>query len=132
MSYPTRTIKNFLKIGPKEYLRQLLYIGDTKFGNLVGTDKYGNKYYENKEEFFGRDRWVDYAEHYGDASQIPSQWHAWIHKIKEHPPTSDPPPSPKYLSPHTENFTGTRKAFRTYNTTAPKILAWEPKVNRRE
>lgn len=53
MSYPTRTIKNFLKIGPKEYLRQLLYIGDTKFGDLVGTDKYGNKYYENKGEYFG-------------------------------------------------------------------------------
>lgn len=53
MSYPTRTIKNFLKIGPKEYLRQLLYIGDTKAGNLVGTDMYGNKYYENKEEFYG-------------------------------------------------------------------------------
>jgi NADH:ubiquinone oxidoreductase subunit len=24
--------------------------GDTKYGQLVGTDKYGNKYYENTEE----------------------------------------------------------------------------------
>jgi hypothetical protein len=55
-----------------------------------------------------------------------------MHKIKEQPPTSDPPPRLKYPSSHTENLTGTRKAFKTYNTTAPKILAWEPKVNRRE
>ena len=43
----------------------------------------------------------------------------------------EPPPHPKYLSPFTENFTGTRKAFNTYSTTSPKILSWEPKVNRR-
>ncbi|PWN46697.1 hypothetical protein IE53DRAFT_391138 [Violaceomyces palustris] len=27
-----------------------------------------------------------------------------------------------------ENLTGTRGAFKTYNTTKPKINAWEPKV----
>ncbi|CAI2173667.1 16577_t:CDS:2 [Funneliformis geosporum] len=136
MSSLTRTFKNFLKIGPKEYLRQMMYIGDTKAGTLVGIDQFGNKYYENIEEFFellseGRDRWVDYAKHYGDASQIPPEWHSWMHKITELPPTMDPPPRPKYISPFTENFTGTRKAFKTYNTTAPKILSWEPKVNQR-
>ncbi len=26
------------------------YIGDTKAGTYIGTDKYGNKYYENLEE----------------------------------------------------------------------------------
>lgn len=26
------------------------YIGDTKAGTLIGTDRYGNKYYENVEE----------------------------------------------------------------------------------
>lgn len=30
--------------------------------------------------------------------------------------------------PHFENLTGTRGAFKTYNTTKPKISAWEPKV----
>lgn len=27
-----------------------------------------------------------------------------------------------------ENLTGTRGAFKTYNTAAPKLTAWEPKV----
>ena len=26
------------------------YIGDTKYGRLIGTDKLGNKYFENMEE----------------------------------------------------------------------------------
>ncbi|CAG8709838.1 9637_t:CDS:2 [Dentiscutata erythropus] len=85
-----------MKIGPREYFTQLLYIGDTKAGTLVGVDQFGNKYYENKEEIFGRDRWVDYVQHYGDASQIPPEWHSWIHKITDTPPTIDPPPRPKF------------------------------------
>ncbi|CAG8508387.1 16475_t:CDS:2 [Cetraspora pellucida] len=131
MSYLTRTIKNLIKIGPKEYFIQMMYIGDTKAGTLVGIDQFGNKYYENKEEIFGRDRWVDYAQHYGDASQIPPEWHNWMHRIVDTPPTVDPLPRPKYVLPHTENLTGTRKAYRPYNTTAPKITAWEPKPFKR-
>ena len=53
MSSLTRTFKNFLKIGPREYLTQLKYIGDTRAGTLVGIDQFGNKYYENKEEIYG-------------------------------------------------------------------------------
>lgn len=34
-------------------------------GTLVGTDKYGNKYYENPHYFYGRNRWVEYAPYYG-------------------------------------------------------------------
>lgn len=28
-------------------------VNDLKTGNLIGTDKYGNKYYEDKRNFFG-------------------------------------------------------------------------------
>uniref|UniRef100_A0A8C0UPA0 NADH dehydrogenase [ubiquinone] 1 alpha subcomplex subunit 12 n=1 Tax=Cyanistes caeruleus TaxID=156563 RepID=A0A8C0UPA0_CYACU len=38
-----------------------LRVNDLKTGNLVGTDKYGNKYYEDKRNFFGRHRWVVYT-----------------------------------------------------------------------
>lgn len=34
-------------------------------GQLVGTDKYGNKYYENPRYFYGRNRWIEYAPYYG-------------------------------------------------------------------
>lgn len=35
-------------------------------GTLVGTDKYGNQYYENKIYFYGRNRWIEYAPKYGN------------------------------------------------------------------
>lgn len=35
-----------------------------KIGTLVGTDKYGNKYFENTYYFFGRSRWIEYSPHY--------------------------------------------------------------------
>lgn len=28
-------------------------VNDLKTGTLIGTDKYGNKYYEDKRNFFG-------------------------------------------------------------------------------
>ena len=33
--------------------------------------------------------------------------------------------------PHYENLTGTRGAYKPYNTTKPKYEAWEPKVAQR-
>lgn len=39
---------------------------DVKDGKLVGTDKYGNKYYQNPRYFYGRNRWVEYAPQYGN------------------------------------------------------------------
>lgn len=58
-----------------------------KLGTLVGTDKYGNKYYENPYYFYGRNRWVQYATHVNmdyDASQIPAEWYGWMHyKVNE-------------------------------------------------
>lgn len=50
MSTIMRTLRNFRKIGIKEYLHQMQYIGDTKAGTYIATDKYGNKYYENLEQ----------------------------------------------------------------------------------
>lgn len=45
-----RTLRNIRKIGIKEYAHQMQYIGDTKAGTYIATDKYGNKYYENLEQ----------------------------------------------------------------------------------
>lgn len=50
MSTILRTFRNLRKIGFKEYWHQLNNIGDTKAGTLIGTDRFGNKYYENLEE----------------------------------------------------------------------------------
>ena len=38
------------RVGIKDAFRQMMYIGDTKAGKLIATDRYGNKYYENLDE----------------------------------------------------------------------------------
>ena len=50
MSTILRTLRNIRKIGIKEYAHQMQYIGDTKAGTYIATDKYGNKYYENQDQ----------------------------------------------------------------------------------
>lgn len=55
---------------------------EMKAGTLVGADKYGNKYYEDPSQFYGRNRWVEFAEHKNleyDGSQIPAEWFGWMH-----------------------------------------------------
>ncbi|CCE33741.1 related to nadh-ubiquinone oxidoreductase subunit b17.2 [Claviceps purpurea 20.1] len=130
MSTPSRTIRNFRKIGIKEFFHQMQYIGDTKYGRLVGTDRNGNKYYENPEELPLRTRWVDYAKHDFDASHIEPGWHAWMSYSLDKPPTEDPliaVGTRKFEKPGpVGHYTQTHGAFRPYNTTKPKIAAWAP------
>ncbi|KAK3325968.1 NADH ubiquinone oxidoreductase subunit NDUFA12-domain-containing protein [Apodospora peruviana] len=129
MSYITRTLGNIRKIGIKEYWHQLQYIGDTKAGVLMGTDKFGNKYYENNDELPLRTRWVDYAKHDFDPSQIEPLWHMWISYGTDKLPSEDLNAHTKrsWANPaNTPNFTATRGAFKTYSTVKPKIQSWEP------
>ncbi|KAK5994055.1 NADH-ubiquinone oxidoreductase subunit N7BM [Cladobotryum mycophilum] len=130
MSTITRTLGNLRKVGIKDYFRQMLYIGDTKHGQLIGQDRAGNKFFENGEELPLRTRWVEYAKHDYDAAQIEPGWHAWISYSLDKPPTEDAliqtgtrkfePALPK------PNYTQTRGAFKTYSTTKAKISTWEP------
>ncbi|KAK3898983.1 NADH ubiquinone oxidoreductase subunit NDUFA12-domain-containing protein [Staphylotrichum tortipilum] len=135
MSTITRTLGNIRRVGLKDFWHQLNvssppHTGDTKAGVLVGVDKFGNKFYENKDELPLRTRWVDYVKHDFDAAHIEPLWHAWISYSVDTPPTQDPiqaasfkPWSPKG---HIPNLTFTRGAYKPYNTTKPKIQAWEP------
>ncbi|KAH6915210.1 NADH ubiquinone oxidoreductase subunit NDUFA12-domain-containing protein [Coprinopsis sp. MPI-PUGE-AT-0042] len=132
-----RTVNNMRRAGVKEWWRQLQYIGDAKFGRQVGTDQFGNRYFENRngyEEVPGRHRWVDFAQHDYHASQVPPEWHAWLSHIRALPPAEDAvvqQNTPPWQSPWVENLTGTRGAYKSYNTVAPKIAAWEPKTRAR-
>ena len=63
---------------------------DLKEGELVGEDKYGNKYYQNNRYFYGRNRWVIYNKNTGvdyDGSMIPGEWFGWMHHKTDIPPT---------------------------------------------
>lgn len=37
----------------------------------------------------GRHRWVDMKQHDYHASQVPPEWHSWIHHIRQDPPNKD-------------------------------------------
>ncbi|RMZ85953.1 hypothetical protein DV737_g136, partial [Chaetothyriales sp. CBS 132003] len=126
-----RTLGNLRRIGVKEYLHQMLYIGDTKAGVLVGQDRFGNKFYENLEEELPlRTRWVDYKVYELDASQIDPGWHAWISYMVDKPPSEDTnlqfgrrPWDSKEAKP---NHTQSWGAYRPYSTTKPKYHSWVP------
>ncbi|KAI6379754.1 hypothetical protein MCOR25_001885 [Pyricularia grisea] len=132
MSTLSRTFGYLRRIGIKEYWHQLNYIGDTKAGTLIGTDKFGNKYYENMEEELPlRTRWVDYKKHDYDAAHIEPHWHAWLSYMVDTPAHQDAltkinrPWAPKE---HVPNRTATRGAYKPYSTTVPKFKAWEPRA----
>ena len=50
MSTILRTLSNLRKIGIKQYAHQMQYIGDTKAGTYIASDRYGNKFYENLQD----------------------------------------------------------------------------------
>ena len=54
--------------GLVETVKRFVKYDTLKAGRLVGTDKYGNNYYENKELMYGQHRWVEYADDDYDAS----------------------------------------------------------------
>ncbi|KAI4103091.1 MAG: hypothetical protein L6R37_004045 [Teloschistes peruensis] len=131
MSTIMRTLRNLRKIGIKEYAHQMMYIGDTKAGTYIATDRYGNKYYENLEDELPlRTRWVDYKQHEYSPCQIEPGWHAWMSYLVDKPPTEDALLRTGQrvweLPEHRPNLTASRAAFRTYSTVKPKTAAWEP------
>ncbi|KAI3613306.1 hypothetical protein CBS9595_004139 [Malassezia furfur] len=129
-----RTVDYIRKGGFAKYWRDMQYIDDAKWGRMVGIDCNGNKYWENLEEQPGRTRWVDYASHDADTTQLEPIWHAWLVHTRKDPPSEDRSLQHfmhSWEGPMNENFTGTRGSFRTYNTTKPKLYEWEPKIAQR-
>ena len=78
----------------------------------VGVDGFGNRYYREKGRE-GRDyrRWVIYKGDI-DASKVPPQWHAWLHKTVDTVPVDDGRDAGKsWVQPHAANTTGTDQAY---------------------
>jgi NADH:ubiquinone oxidoreductase subunit len=81
----------------------------TKFsGELVGEDKYGNRYYRSKT---GDRRWVIYNG-LVEASRVPPDWHGWLHHTFVDPPTTAPFQTKVWEKEHRPNLTGTGEAYR--------------------
>ena len=77
------------------------------YGNLVGKDEFGNKYYKSKKN----ERWVIYKNSI-EATKITSDWYLWIHHTVDKIP--DHKENKKYLwqKNHLENQTGSANSHK--------------------
>jgi NADH:ubiquinone oxidoreductase subunit len=83
-------------------------------GSAVGTDAFGNRYYQDKG---GKRRWVVYNGTV-EASRVPAEWHGWLHHTFAEPPTRAPLPVKSWELPHLPNMTGTDGALRPQGSLA--------------
>jgi NADH:ubiquinone oxidoreductase subunit len=98
-------------------------------GVKVGTDAQGNIFYNNKDD---SRRWVIFNGPI-EASRIDPDWHGWLHRTWNEPPTDKPLVHRSWEKPHQENLTGTVAAYAPAGslrqaTPAPRgdYEAWTP------
>ena len=83
-------------------------------GELVGTDRFGNRYYRLRgpsRRALRKRRWVLYAGE-PEASRIPPEWHAWLHHTVDAPLPEDEAAARPFHKEHIPNLTGTAQAYR--------------------
>ncbi len=84
-------------------------------GAHVGTDQFGNRYFEARtarDSYDGRRRrWVLY-EGYADASKVPAEWFGWLHHTLADVPTEASMPRRAWQREHRPNMSGTPLAWR--------------------
>ncbi|WP_440696090.1 NADH-ubiquinone oxidoreductase subunit NDUFA12 family protein [Candidatus Pelagibacter sp. HIMB109] len=93
------------------------------YGNMVGKDRYGNKYYQNKND---TKRWVIYNG-IVDASTIPPEWHSWLHKIIKTTPDQVKFNNFNWQKEHKKNLTGTNQAYVPQHEKKLPYKRWQPK-----
>lgn len=79
----------------------------------VGTDQLGNKYYSAKpRKGYNRNRrWVIYKGE-PEASNVPPEWHGWLHHQTDTVPDANSGYRRVWQKPHRPNLTGTDQAYR--------------------
>lgn len=76
-------------------------------GQKVGEDSQGNVFYRNADD---SRRWVIFNGE-AEASRIDPEWHGWLHRTWDDPPSENPVPHKVWEKPHQENLTGTALAY---------------------
>lgn len=76
-------------------------------GVKVGEDNEGNVFYRNADD---SKRWVIFNGE-AEASRVDPEWHGWLHRTWDEPPTDKPLPHKSWEKPHQENLTGTALAY---------------------
>ena len=94
-----------------------------RYGEFVGGDGLGNVYYREQG---GKRRWVIYRT-VSEPSQVPPEWHAWLHHTVDVPPTQESYTPHPWEQAHRPNLTGTYEAYRPPGSTLRAKLAKPPK-----
>lgn len=76
-------------------------------GVKVGEDNEGNVFYRTADD---SKRWVIFNGE-AEASRVDPDWHGWLHRTWDEPPTDKPLPHKSWEKPHQENLTGTALAY---------------------
>lgn len=79
------------------------------YGTFIGSDEFGNRYYESRRNAPNADRkrrWVVYKG-IAEPSKIPAQWHGWMHHTLAAPIAEKNAKRFKWQKPHMPNLTGT-------------------------
>lgn len=88
------------------------------FGEQVGSDEFGNKYFRNKTALNGRERrWVLFKGK-KEASKVPPEWHAWLHHTTPAPLSEAAAQPETWHLQHLPNLTGTLNAYRPQGSDA--------------
>lgn len=83
-------------------------------GRHVGTDAQGNRYYIQRKGIGPLGvprRWVIYN-NLAEASQVPPEWHGWLHYMVDTLPTEEHYRPRPWEKDHVMNVTGTPSAYR--------------------
>jgi NADH:ubiquinone oxidoreductase subunit len=83
-------------------------------GRHVGSDEQGNRYFVQAKGVGPLGvprRWVIYANG-AEASNVPPDWHGWLHYTVDTPPTEESYIARPWQKPHKANATGTSDAYR--------------------
>ncbi|MEM1005986.1 MAG: NADH:ubiquinone oxidoreductase subunit NDUFA12 [Pseudomonadota bacterium] len=76
-------------------------------GVKVGEDDEGNVFYRTADD---SKRWVIFNGE-AEASRVDPEWHGWLHRTWDEPPTDKPLKHKSWEKPHQENLTGTVLAY---------------------
>uniref|UniRef100_A0A8C9DN21 NADH dehydrogenase [ubiquinone] 1 alpha subcomplex subunit 12 n=1 Tax=Prolemur simus TaxID=1328070 RepID=A0A8C9DN21_PROSS len=95
--------------------------------------KYGNKYYEDNKQFFGRHCWFIYTTEMNDknlfwdmyTSMVPPEWCCWLHCMSNDLPTTKPPTARQFIwTNHKFNMGGTPERYVPCSTTGKTMQEW--------
>ena len=103
-------------------------------GHYVGKDQCGNKYYRGKARrgYKSERRWVVYSSGMNEATQVPPEFHGWLHHQTDSFPSETSGYRKAWIKPYVPNVTGTSLAYRPpgYKGERPKVTgdyeAWTP------